>query len=320
MNIVSIVIFVLSTLLGLTATHADFNVPFKYDCRGPIDNDEMAEYCALEAQDLDGILQNIGLRRVFHSFETISKELNSFPEIEEQYDLILMTNTDVLASKSPSDFIPPQTMIVLKKAKGAKSFFTRNSQGVITGLAPGTLQLSQIIGTGHRDKITKNSSKNYGMPYTYKGLEVVPVSTGSSQYMLSFSGIFQINWERSRDLPRRAWSNPMSNPLYFGYYYTYANGKRERISYAASHGTPKQNWDLLGKDRASHGCTRVHPAVMEDVRAVVESMDQKNVFEFNWDYELPVQDQSVPYRPRKPVLMITFDGYEGKSAIQNNAR
>lgn len=308
--------FCLSVLVSLFATlsWADFPVPYAYDCRGPIDNDEMAEFCSQSQEQLDAQLHLMGSRFVYHSFETISKELADFPELEAQYSMIFMVNSDIKKNETPTDFIPSQSLLVLKKPENQSRFFRRNSQGVITGLATGVQQLSEIIGTGHRDKIEKSTKNKSGMPYNWQGLEVVPVSTGSANHLLSFSGVFQVNWERSAQLPRRAWSNPMSNPLYLGYYYTNSKGKRERISYAAVHGTPSGNWGLLGKQRDSHGCSRVHPAVMEDLRAHVEKLSLKNVFELNWDYELPVQDVKTPYAARKPVLIIIFDGYEGSAA------
>lgn len=304
-------IFVLFLSTNLYAETSAYLTPLSYDCGGVIYNDEMAQYCANQEQTIENYdLWEIGSRFVYHSFEVISQNLTA--EIEEDYDMVLMVNSAEVRSGSPGDFMPGQSMLVLKKASGARHFFKRNAYGVITGLKRGTKQLSQIIGQKHRTKISKTTAKNYGMPYVRKGLELVPVSTGSRSHLLSFSGIFQVNWGRSRKLPRRGWGNPMSNPLYLGYYYTKSNGARERITYAATHGTPKSNWDLLGKSRASHGCTRVHPAVMEDIRAHVESMPIKEVYEFNWNYELPTQDIRKPYAVKKPVLVMIFNGYEGR--------
>ena len=271
-----------------------------------IDNDETAELC--KGREREALLWKAGFRRTFYSFETVSAHLSE--ELEEDYEMILLTNTDEKRHGQSSDFIPPQNMIVLMKGPNNRLFFTRDSSGTINGLQPGTKQLSDIIGKDHRNKITRASSRKYGMPYERNGLELVPVSTGANHHMRSFSGIFQVNWGRSKDRPRRGWSNPMSNPMYLAYFYTNRRGQRERISYAATHGTPKANWKLLGKSRASHGCTRVHPAIMEDIRAVVEDMPLKNVFETNWDYALPTQDVNNPYQMRKPVLIMQFNEYE----------
>ena len=285
-----------------------------YNCEGPMDNDAIAKSCKARGEYLaKPILFDIGLRKTFYKFETISANLTE--ELEEDYDMILLVNSAEVRDGSSLDFIPGQSMLVVKKKPGAKKIFTRNSRGVITGLKSGTQQLSQIIGSAHRKDIEKHSpEKNYGMPYQRKGLELVPVSTGSRNYLLSYSGIFQMNWGRSEPRKRRGWGNPMSNPLYLGYYYTDKNGNRERIAYAAVHGTPKKNWKLLGKSRDSHGCTRVHPAVMEDIRAHVEKMGAKEVFEFDWDYELPTPDQSNPVTVRKPILIMIFNGYESQGA------
>jgi lipoprotein-anchoring transpeptidase ErfK/SrfK len=288
--------------LGLAFT------PYIYDCSGQIDNDEMYEYCQQWGSDIQESLWKIGTRFVYHSFETIAQELSKHPEIEASYDMIFIANSAEWQQGSNADPIPPQHMVVLEKSSQQRTFFRRNSNGMITGLAPGVRQLSDIVGSEHRDRINGN-----GLPRNHQGMEIIPVSTGVQGKLRSFSGIFQINWERSRQRPRRSWREPMSNPLYLGYYYTYPNGRRERISYAAIHGTPSENWDLLGVRRDSAGCVRVHPAIMEDVRAHVENMDSVPVFNLHWDYELPVQNTQAPWANHKPALIIIFDGYESQN-------
>ena len=303
---------VASVLFFGVRSYAFFNSEVMQRCQ-IIDNDEDAQFCAESGYSPKSTVWNTGIRRNFYSFETISE--NFTPEIENDYEFILMANTAAASSASSTDFIPPQTMLVLQKGAGAKKFFTRDQDGIIDGLESTTLVLSDIIGTDHVRKIKKSSRKEYGMPFDHNGLEVVPVSTGASRHMLSFSGIFQMNWGRSKPRKRRGWGNPMSNPIYFGYYYSNTNGgPRTRVSYAAFHGTPKKNWKLLGKSRDSHGCTRVHPAVMEDIRAHIESMPDQLVYELDWDWALPVQDSATPFNNKRPVLLMTFNGYESKGA------
>jgi lipoprotein-anchoring transpeptidase ErfK/SrfK len=312
--ILKIFLYIVAIFFSLQTLAYDFEATVQndYDCSGIIYNDEMAEFCKASGQKVnDNILWDAGARNVFHSFQKITKSLT--PEIEADYSLIMLVNSAEVKSNSSTDFIPGQSMMLVEKPRNSTKMFKRDSQGVITGLAGGVRQLSQIIGTSHRKKISQSSSNNYGMPYERNGIEVVPVSTGSANHLLSFSGIFQVNWPRSKALPRKSWGNPMSNPLYLGYYYSNSKGQRERISYAAAHGTPQGNWKFLGKARDSHGCTRVHPAVMEDIRAYVEDMAFENVFEFDWDFELPVQEVKVPYAPRKPMLIMIFNGFAGVS-------
>ncbi len=73
--------------------------------------------------------------------------------------------------------------------------------------------------------------------------------------ILTYSGIFRINERRTNDMRRS--TNTESDPMQFSVYINgeYDEGREARL---ALHGTATRFWPLLGKQRASSGCIRLH--------------------------------------------------------------
>jgi hypothetical protein len=258
---------------------------------------------------------NAGYQSVNHSFETVSKALSL--EVEESYELFILINSAEGPTKLGA-FIPNQHMTVVKKDKNAKRVFERNSEGVITGVQPDSLFLKDLLDQSIYQRAFQNNK--HGKPFEWDGLESVPVSTGTNYFMPTFSGVFRVNWQRSLARHSSDFSDPMSNQLYLGYYYhddsipreLWTPDRRDRVSYAAVHGTPQENWNILGRSRGSHGCARLHPRLMQGLYNLVKNMPEKNVIDLSWDYELPKYSSKNKLKKRKPVLIIVFDGYEAE--------
>ena len=293
-------------------------------CAGPLENDEMVTFC--QAQGSSQIYE-VGTRYEYESFETISKALT--PAIEAGYDMILLVNSieGGLDSTSNTAFIPNQHMLIVQKPSGQKKMFTRDSRGVIKGLAPGVKILRDIIGTQPWQDVSDINAKlgkraDAGMPIEWDGMDVVPVSTGKPGKMKAFSGIFQVNWDLSRARYDSSIYAPMSQEMYLGYYYhgrgtprnKWKDSNRERESWAAVHGTPPQNWNLLGKKRASGGCARTHPMIQKHIRKTAINLPFKNIYNLDWNFNLGEQNPKIPYAPASPVLIIVFDSYETQGA------
>ncbi len=258
-----------------------------------------------------------GYRSVLHNFETVTKSLSL--EIEESYELFIIINS--AEGPTPTNaFLPNQHMLVVGKEFGASQVFTRDKNNVITGVAQNNLSLTDLLESRLFAK-AKASSPVLGLPFEWNGLEILPVSTGTRYHFPTFSGIFQLNWSRSQKMQSHNYSDPMSNALYVGYFYhddsiepqDFKKNNRDRVSYLAIHGTPQENWNLLGRTRASHGCARSLPHFSEGIFRVVESLPAKKVINLDWNYELPHVDKAEPYRLTKPVLIIIFNGYESQS-------
>lgn len=303
---------------GLPVTSAN-----DISCEGPWLNDEIAERC--QAEGATAQIFKTGTRYEYESFETVSKALTS--EIEADYDMILMVNSadHGIAGTPRGAFIPNQHMLVLQKPSGQSKMFTRDRFGVINGLARGVKQLTDIIGTTpYQNVLDANAqhgaNKNAGMPVEWDGMDVVPISSGKSGNggIRAFSGLFQVNWERSDQMFDSSIYAPMSQEMYLGYFYhgrnlprsQWTNGRRERVSYAAIHGTPPSKWNLLGVRRDSHGCGRVHPMIQKEIRRAAKSLPYKRIFELDWDYNLGEQDLVTPYDNSSPVLIMVFDSFD----------
>ncbi|MGH1468316.1 MAG: L,D-transpeptidase [Bdellovibrionales bacterium] len=253
----------------------------------------------------------VGYRSTSHSFEVISEALT--PALEEDNELFILINS----AEGPTPqgaLIPNQHMLVVKKKAGQKYVFKRGPHSLITGVKNITFPLSNLT-----SPLSLNNKNQEGLPFEWNDLEVLPVSTGTTYHMPTFSGIYQINWKRSQRMHEPSINKPMSNQVYIGYYYheesiprsKWSNKNRERISYAALHGTPASNWSALGRSRASHGCARMHPAYMKTLYDTINQLPAKKVLQLDWNYSLPTR----PLTSRssiKPVLVIIFNGYKQK--------
>lgn len=258
-----------------------------------------------------------GYQSVIHNFETVTKSLSL--EIEENYDLFIIINS----AEGPTPinaFLPNQHLLIIGKGSGASHVFNRDKNNVITGISQNSLTLSDLLSSRLFSK-AKASSPISGLPFEWNGLEILPVSTGTQYHFPTFSGIFQLNWPRSQNMRSRDYNDPMSNALYVGYFYhddaiepqDFKKNNRDRVSYLAIHGTPRENWKLLGRTRASHGCARILPHFNEGIYQVIESLPSQKVINLDWNYELPHVDKTEPTRWAKPVLIIIFNGYKSLS-------
>ncbi|MEM7646824.1 MAG: L,D-transpeptidase [Pseudomonadota bacterium] len=263
-------------------------------------------------------LENVGYRNELYSFETVTQALSQ--EIEKDYQLFIFINT----AEGPTPqgaFIPNQHMLVVEKAPDMEHIFKRNHAGTIKGIQPGALGLSQIISSRSLEKAIDQSIGHEGLPFDWDGREVLPISTGTLFNMATFSGVFQLNWQRSLDFYKSDPREPMSYSLYLGYFYhdksvprdNWVADTREKVSYVAIHGTPKENWHLLGRSRASHGCARALPPIMKGLYQRVDQLPYKRVIELDWDYALPSERPMESKTRAKPVLVILFDRYLEKS-------
>jgi len=254
-----------------------------------------------------------GHRSARHTFEMVSKALST--ELEESYKLFIFINSDE-GPTARHAFVPNQHMSVIKKPPGSKKVFKRNSEGVITGVVEGSLFLKDIIPDRHYERASW--SGGFGIPFDWDGIEVVPISTGTKYFLPTFSGVYQINWKRSRSRYSGDHDDPMSNQLYVGYYYhdesipesRWSSKNRDRVSYSALHGTPSEHWSLLGRSRGSHGCARVQPELMEGLYNYVLKMPLKKVIDLDWNFDLPNKKPLKKLVKTKPVLLVIFDGYQ----------
>lgn len=257
-----------------------------------------------------------GYKNILHPFETVVKRLT--PELERDYELFIFINT-VVGPTPRHALIPSQYMLVVGKTEDNKNklLFERSKDNIITGVKPDSLGLSQIISAKFLEQ-ARRKDETSGLPIAWENLEVLPISSGASYSLPTFSGIFQMNWQRSESLrpSRRSYKNPMSNAIYIGYFYhpeavprkDWNPSTRSRVSHAAIHGSPS-DWHLLGRARSSLGCARLRPSVMEGLYEAILEWPEKSVLRLNWDYELPDEPPRVRHRA-KPVLILLFNGYE----------
>lgn len=274
----------------------------------------------------DASLISIGYRDESHDFETVSRALT--PEIEKSYDLFIFINTEE-SSKGPLDrILPSQYMLIVGKKANQDLIFKRDLNQVITGIDKQALRVNDILpdyifDEAHYPKL-KNRRLRPGFPFDWPVSggsveKIIPVSTGTDFSMPTFSGIFQINWGRSKDMLRTDSEYPMSYALYLGYNYhdksipqsEFSTKNSERVSYVAIHGTPKRNWSLLGRASSSIGCARSHPSINKELFKYIDNnLAMKNVIDLDWNQNLPTLNlDHSKTKLRKPVLIVTFKGY-----------
>lgn len=139
---------------------------------------------------------------------------------------------------------------------------------------------------------------------------LLPISSGQrgKGSILTFSGVFQLNWDKIQTNYSTSLSAPMSHALYINYRY----GQNGTWSGVAIHGTPPGNWSKLGITRASHGCVRTLPYVSEALRGILIDSTQFQA------RDLPALDPLSPWprysgktlREMRPkALIVIFDGY-----------
>lgn len=187
-------------------------------------------------------------RRFFAPYEDVIQRLHA--DVESETELVYLVNT---GTKNCGGLIPAQHLVLLKKS-ATSPLFTRDHQGLITGIAPQT----QIATIPVVNGITQHGSPVWKEARSTSGSErFVPVSSGipRGNMILTYSGIFRINERRTNDMRRS--TNTDSDPMQYSVYINgeYDEGREARL---ALHGTATRFWPLLGKQRASSGCIRLH--------------------------------------------------------------
>lgn len=230
------------------------------------------------------------------SFEYVMSALT--PKMENLFDAFILVNTARHNHYDPYDLVPAQRMRILVRDYYGQPIFLRNSSGVY-GFASGVSGVDE--------------SAIAGLP------KVLKVSTGAGNkrrdpqpYVDTFSGIYRVNYKKSKDRP---FSKGMNNSLYVDYRY-----RSGRASGIAVHGTTwsKNNLRNLGT-RQSHGCVRIHPKYSPALYKFVmgRKMYSQETPHLNRRQQLPglQYDESghVATRPGPKALMIFFNGFEARS-------
>jgi len=261
---------------------------------------------------------NVGFRDSIYSFEQVSKSISE--SIEKSYSLFIFINSQEGRADPIDAFLPNQYMFIVGKSHDKELVFKRNSTGVITGVLKNALMMSDLFINNQINTELQNISSS-GLPIVWNGLEVTPVSTGTLFTMATFSGVFQLNWGRSIKMLRTDFKSPMSHALYLGFNYhdvtvnedDFTDENSERVSYVAIHGTPQNNWSLLGRSRSSIGCARSRPLINKALFNYIDSLKKKEVMNLDWNFNLPRVSNESPMKVTKPVLIIVFNGYDQKS-------
>lgn len=229
---------------------------------------------------------NVDLFGKFVPFEQVVAHIS--PYLEEHFDTFIIGNT--ATSGSSSDIIPFQHVRVLHKKNNKKPIFKRKD-GVITGIN------------------FSNVAAIEGIP------ELVPVSTGTSgnKSIRTFSGVFRVNTERSKEKLNTSASAGMSYQVYI-----HAKYEGGRESGLAIHGTPKKNHKFLGQSRQSHGCFRTFPKIAKAIHYHVMS-------DYRWSDALPkfdlyenfpsddVMNGRLGTEAGSRTLFIIFNGYQNQA-------
>lgn len=202
--------------------------------------------------------QNVIDYGYFRKFNEIIQGLH--PEVERETDIVYLVNTSDSRNhctdlKTLS--IPNQHMILLKRVSASRPLFDRNDSGQIIGInADG----AQVAALAKRDGIVDAASTpqfKYLHEMTDNDSAYIPVSSGipNGNKILTYSGIFRVNEERTNRM--RKSTNTTSDPMQWSVYIDGAYDNSGNEARLALHGTSKNYWYLLGKQRASSGCIRL---------------------------------------------------------------
>lgn len=242
----------------------------------------------------------------------LSKSLT--PELEAQFDVFLVINTDNNVNTHPEDStgnvrVPKQHVrVIVKKNRGTNfmldNVFERDFVGNIVGINENNVDYNvpELAGLNEipNDIAAKYISKN--VPY------LVPSTTGIASAMKTVNGLYLVNMERS--ISHRA-TSPEAPMLFQTYIDTrYRSGQQSGI---AIHGTPSRFRHLLGVQRGSHGCARVHPTHARIINSFVMNLPKRQVQKLNWRSWLSYDMQSPPgpeMVASVPVMFVMFNGYD----------
>lgn len=236
-------------------------------------------------------------------------------DIEAKFDVFLVINTEDRVPTVPSNIgnieVPRQHVRVLvKKRPGTDSVddnvFTRDDRGQITGVNNANLneEVPELAGLNQVPSSIDGRYDRLGFSY------LVPSTTGAANFKKTSNGVYLVNEVRSNSIRQnRQTEAPMSFQTYIDT--RYLGGQESGI---AIHGTPSRNHRLLGVERGSHGCARVHPDHARTIRDYLTTLTPRLVPRVNWQEWKSYQLQPSPLAPqsvsRIPVLFIIFNGYE----------
>ncbi|MBY0515434.1 MAG: L,D-transpeptidase [Bacteriovoracaceae bacterium] len=252
-------------------------------------------------------------RKFFAPYEDVIERLHA--DVENETELVYLVNT---GTKNCGGTVPAQHLQLLKKSE-ASPIFTRNSMGEITGLSSETLVASLPIENGviqHGQPAWKRSHELQGHQ------QFIPISSGipRGNMILTYSGIFRVNERRTNDMRRstNTDNDPMQNSVYINGEYDEGNEAR-----LALHGTATRFWPLLGKQRASSGCIRLHSDfsrwnqnLLFSKSSAGELIPRAEWFDLiqNWNRRLhyPPREgefSTLPRAKKIKALIVFFDGY-----------
>ncbi|MFN7905581.1 MAG: L,D-transpeptidase [Pseudobdellovibrionaceae bacterium] len=280
------------------------------------------------------LLHQILAQRYFRPYEEVISNLHE--QVEAETDLIYFVNTS--ANKNQCNDLGSikfqnQHMLMIKRVDDNKPMFQRNAQGQIIGLNPRGIQIVGLKRDQSVGGIDYKTAPQFLAPEQFdSGISpLIPVSTGipGGSKILTFSGIFRVNEERTNSRTKNEEVVSGQDPMQFSVYINGEYTSDNRESGLAIHGTPQNNWAMLGKQRASSGCIRTHTEFSRWNRAQLFNYRNQNRNSLDPKPELsgsirlwsrrdhfPPPAEAFPSLPlsndaKLKVLIVFFDGYSG---------
>lgn len=242
----------------------------------------------------------------------LSKSLS--PALESNFDVFLVINTDDNVNTHPEDpdfnmKVPKQHVrVIVKKNRGSQdprdNVFERDFLGNIVGVNENNVDyhVGELEGLNTIPNDISTRYKHKGVPY------LVPSTTGAASAMKTVNGIYLVNMQRSISNRATSPEAPMSFQTYIDT--RYRSGRESGI---AIHGTPSRFRHLLGVQRGSHGCARVHPTHARIINDFVMHLPQRPVPKLTWRSWMSF-DMQTPRAPEMvttvPVMFVMFNGYD----------
>lgn len=252
-------------------------------------------------------------RRHFAPFEDVISRLHQ--DVEEQTDLIYLVNT---GTKNCEGEIPAQHMMLLKR-NGDHPLLQRESSGEFNKINAQTFSASLPVSNG---VIEHGKPQWVRLQDQTSAQRFIPISSGipRGNMILTYSGIFRINERRTNDMRRS--TNTEQDPMQYSVYINgeYDEGREARL---ALHGTATRFWPLLGKQRASSGCIRLHSDFSKWNQELLFKKTPTGELQpreewagviQNWNRRLhypPVEGafSTLPQAKKIKALVVFFDGY-----------
>lgn len=282
-----------------------------------IDNDEIGELISEgKAKILDNYRPMATRSNQFLPLERVLSSIS--PEVEQYFDYFICINT-AQKDVSPTNFVPAQSMTIIGRSATGQKIFERGAHSnEVIGISSTAQKFQSDFFETHLNSAIQQSSeyaRRQGIDFQFQRDSqlpyLLPISSGlaASGSILTFSGAFQINWNKTLDHQQSSVNAPMSHAMYI--YHRY--GRAGRWSGVAVHGTPPSNWNKLGKTRASHGCVRTLPFVAKVLRGAFVSSSSRlatSLPEFDSISVLPKLTGRTISASRPKVIMVIFQGYE----------